>query len=128
MSACSIQHLRLTLDTGRRQLIVITQKFDVLAFGFVQARQQIADKTQCPRVSYVTHSLRGITRQRLDNLADFIATTVVAHDDFKVGVLLDNGGVQGPAKKRGLKAGMTRLTSETGFTAELSSGSRHPAG
>jgi hypothetical protein len=97
--------LRLTFDTGRRQLIVITQKFDVLAFGFVQARQQIADKTQCPRVSYVTHSLRDIARQRLDNLADFIARTVVAHDDFKVGVLLDNGGVQGPGKKTRIEGG-----------------------
>ncbi|MCY1396560.1 hypothetical protein D9M71_115370 [compost metagenome] len=98
------EHLRLTLDAGREQLVVITKKFDVLAPRLLQASLQVTHQPQGSRVTHITYA-RPLLNQRSHDVFDFLAATVIANDDLQIAVALAHSRVQGTTEKARIEGG-----------------------
>ncbi len=98
------EHLGLTLDASRKQLVVITKKLDVLALRLLQASLQVTHQPQGPRVTHIAHG-RPFLDQRSHDVFDLTAATVIANDDLQIAVALAHSRVQGTTEKARIEGG-----------------------
>ncbi|MND71899.1 hypothetical protein D3C80_634370 [compost metagenome] len=97
------QHLCLPADATVEQQVVITQKLHQRPVGLLQACLQVTCKTQPNRVAGIAHGHRRTLAERLADCLDFHTSTVIANDDFQVGVVLAKRTDQGRLKEIGIE-------------------------